>query len=308
MDVSRPARSSLSLPLIVLVLLCLIFGAMAVWDTGFQFGRAASLTPVSDFADEQVRQLADLAAQQSMAAAAKWSFLVTALGVLISAVGIVFVVLNLREVRKGTEAAAAAAAAAVAASEQDREFFKQERRALIEIASIKPLTPFTWDVINGNYRIEVHIELRNVGLSPAVNTWVDAKISADMSGQIREKLFSHMDQGASPPNMGLVVFPDGVASYRITLSIDHELIAEVQSFMELIGAEPKDGFLFIPLRLLLSANYRTLGATDGHQTGAQLEFRGAEGITAPAIPIGDSQKIEVPVVLVPDFLLGFVLR
>lgn len=116
---------------------------------------------------EQQRAEADLNAQRDMANYARGALIIAAMGVGVTAIGVVYVALTLSEARKTTTAALQGAAAAIEANNTAKDIGKKQLRPYIVYNSAK--FDKLW-ISPSQARLQVDVSFRNCGLSPGVIT------------------------------------------------------------------------------------------------------------------------------------------
>lgn len=196
--------------------------------------------PVADGCANDCIQRIDLAAQQSMAGAGWVMAGIAAIGVIVSAVTLIFL---WRTVIYAKDTAAAAAAANLLA----RNAFVSDQRAWVTITNVHFGTDLTWS--NEEGRATVNFRMNNIGRTPAVGVGAEVKFIFDFS--IEQPPFG------PPPSqkaarLGFTMFPDQPIDYGMNIPIN---LAEARQAYEDRGIPMGDHPLVIFPKVLIRITY-----------------------------------------------------
>lgn len=240
--------------------------AASPFDSGInEFGQPPAADPRQAAQDE--RDESDLQAQRNMALAAFIQAAISLLGL----VGLMATVVLARrawiESKRGADAALKAAQTAEQANADAREFFAAERRPWIEIVP-------TTATIGAEQHARIGYELRNIGLSPALNVSVNLpKAVANIRLPSFIDLQKRMQESRPDHAIGPFIFPDRVRFADVIVPLN-DLGPRLQSPIYLEGFveyQSRNGapFFFTPFVWVLK--FERDGGRDGPPAGVRIE-------------------------------------
>lgn len=184
----------------------------------------------------------DLHAQQEMAEWAYAMFLATLAGVLITAVGLIYVVRAFRLNAEATEQARIAAKAASDQAKTASDAFTAERRPWLAVSVVS-----VGHTQNGNFVLR--LEVKNVGLGVAVNFRVIApdepwlRPSNSWTGQHLRRLQDAIDTArATSEHVGMALFPQQPHTEDLVISYsghDSQYVAGYVRYYSPADADPE---------------------------------------------------------------------
>lgn len=206
----------------------------------------------------------DLRAQQDMAEWAFAMFIATIAGVVVTIIGLIYVVRAYRLNAIATDHARKAAEAATEQAETAGKALAAERRPWVSVDDVR-LVGFAFEPINRAINITTIIVLRNAGQSPALDVWISVGATGDADPnepqRRQDKMRAEVKQRPKITHLAQTIFPNSPprpSEYGV--SISREELGQLferwrKTFPE--GHASRDGRVFIIPSLYGVVGYRS---------------------------------------------------
>lgn len=223
----------------------------------------------------------DLRAQQEMAEWAFAVFLATLASIVVTLVGLIYVVRAYRLNAAATDHARVAAEAAVAQTKTAQDALAAERRPWVAVEDVR-LVALKYDAINGALNFTVLISMRNTGHSPALNVHLSVGCTGDLDPSAPKRLQDDLRarEKSAPPISILAdtLFPGSAArQQQWTVSISRGDFVKLLKAWRATFPDEAPKFLFLLPSVFGVVAYRSPHDAEVHTTGFCVTYMQDQG-------------------------------